>query len=407
MSSVISNKKYKIALFQGGLADNGYGFNKTMNLLQNASNNFLKYSSRIDMTHFNPEQNCFYGNVSGYYTKSAQATNDFKALIANIVAYAEANEGKTILVGTYLNRGFKTNHDLDSIENQKTKLVYIIDEIKKYSNVELSLVGHSQGGLVNLEAAIDRSSKIKRLISISTPYAPVYLGEKLIFLDFFFKIGGETAYSLFCNDPKNIPAYKACVEKLCSSSYYSDLKSRWNNLSSRPPLTVITGTAGHLSTFIPGVYNEYCYNPDTFMKESFDGLVKFSEQANIQNATFIHLADNNLPCYAEKGFAKNMCYYQQGLYSSCKKNCNLSSISFSGTVIDVLFDLIGNAINGKDIHNFANYNVAVAIFAGLEKDLTKVPSGYMNYYNIYSNDYNHDFIRYNSDTISHLLALLN
>ena len=102
-----------------------------------------------------------------------------------------------------------------------------------------------------------------------------------------------------------------------------------------------------------------------------------------------------------------MCYYQHGLYFSCKKSCNLSSISFSGTVIDVLFNLIGNAINGYDIHDFANYNVAVAIFAGLEKDSTKVPSGYMNYYNIYSNDYNHDFIRYNSDTISHLLALLN
>jgi hypothetical protein len=85
----------------------------------------------------------------------------------------------------------------------------------------------------------------------------------------------------------------------------------------------------------------------------------------------------------------------------------LSSISFSGTVSDVLFNLISNAINGKDIHDFANYDVVVAIMAGLEKNPEKVPSQYMDYYNIYSNSYNHDFIRTNSDTISLLLALLN
>ena len=311
------------------------------------------------------------------------------------------------MVGTYLNRGFKSNHNLDSIESQKNKLIFIIDEIKKYSSVELSLVGHSQGGLVNLEATIERSFSIKRVISISTPYAPVYLGEKLIFLDFFFQIGGESAYNLFCNDSKNIPAYKASVEKLCSSSYYSDLKNRWNNLSIKPPLTVITGTAGHLSIYIPGISNPNYYNPDTLNKYPFDCLVRFYEQTNIQNARFIHLVDKNIPCYEEKGFAKATCYYQHGIYMSCKKTCNLSSISFTGTVIDALFDLISNAINGRNIHDFANYKVAVAIYAGLYRRPQNVPAGYMDYYNIFSNDYNHNYIRYNHETISHLLALLN
>ena len=146
-------------------------------------------------------------------------------------------------------------------------------------------------------------------------------GEKLIFLDFFFKLGGETAYGLFCNIPKNIPAYKSCVERLCSSAYYSDLKNGWNNLTSRPALTVITGTAGHLYTYIPGFSNEVDYNPDTVLKESFDGLIKFSEQASIQNAKLIHLVDKNLPCYSDNGFAKSVCYSQSGLYISCRKKC--------------------------------------------------------------------------------------
>jgi len=185
------------------------------------------------------------------------------------------------------------------------------------------------------------------------------------------------------------------------------LKNRWNNLESRPALTVITGTAGHLFTYIEGFSSDCVYNPDTVLKEPFDGLVKFSEQANIQNAKLIHLADKNLPYYSDKGFAKSVCYSQSVLYISCRKKCTLSSISFSGTVIDVLFNLISNAINGKDIHDFANYDVVVAIMAGLEKKPEKVPFKYMDYYNIYSNGYNHDFIRTNSDTISLLLALLN
>ena len=229
------------------------------------------------------------------------------------------------------------------------------------------------------------------------------IGEKLIFLDFFFKLGGETTYGLFCNDLKNIPVYKSCVERLCSSAYYSDLKNGWNNLTSRPALTVITGTIGHLFTYIPGFSSDCDYNSDTILKEPFDGLVKFSEQANIQNAKLIHLVDKNLPCYSDRGFAKSVCYSQSGLYISCRKKCTLSSISFSGTVIDVLFNLISNAINGKNIHDFANYDVVVAIMTGLEN----VPFKYMDYYNIYSYSYNHDFIRTNFDTISLLLALLN
>lgn len=92
MSSIISTKKYKIVLFQGGLADDGSGFDETINLLKNASTDFLKYPLKIDMSNFNSEQGCFYSNASGYYTKSSQALNDFKILIANIVTYAQENE---------------------------------------------------------------------------------------------------------------------------------------------------------------------------------------------------------------------------------------------------------------------------------------------------------------------------
>lgn len=407
MSSIVSFKKYKIVLFQGGLADDGSGLDKTMTLLTNASSNFLRFPKKIDMSNFNPSQNSFYENTTGYYVKSIKALSDFKTLIANIVSFAMDNEGKTILVGTYLNKGYKTNHNLDSIENQKIKLVYIVDEIKNYPNIELSLVGHSQGGLVNLETAIVRSGKIKRLVSISTPYDPVYLGEKLIFIDFFFKIGKQTAYTYFVEDPKNVPAYKKCVEQLFSNSYFADLKKRWDNLISRPLLFVITGTAGHIYKIIPGMHTIYNYVPDTIIKESFDGLVKLSEQTSINHAKFIHLVENDVPCFSDKSFAKAVCYYQDGYSMTCTKSCTLCSLNIGGAIIDVFFNLIDKAIKGEKIQEFAEYKVSKAIFSGLEKKRANVPDGYMNYYLIYANEYNHNFLRYNLETIGHLLALLN
>ncbi len=407
MSSIIHTKKYKITLFQVGFNDRYSEFYKTMNLLSSASTNFIKYDSVIDMTWFNTEENCFYCKNDGYYTKSDKAQLNFQTLIANIVTFAKQNEGKTIMVSTNLNQGFKTNYNLDSIHNQKIKLIYIIDEIKKYPNVELNLVGHSQGGLINLEAAIDRNTKINKIISISTPYLPVYLGEKLIFLDFFFKLGGQSAYMLFLETPEEVEAYKASVKTLCSSEYFSNLKSRWNDLSSRPNLIVITGTAGHLYNVRTNVSSDPMLSYNTITKQPFDGLVKFSEQANIDHANFIHLVDKNVQCYEEKKFAESICYYQEGFIRTCKNKCSLSSINFTSTVVDALFNLIDIIIKKDKINDFNNYDVVKAIRAGLDRSTNDVPSGYEDYYEIYSNDYNHKYLRYNKETIAILLSLLD
>ncbi len=404
--SSITTKKYKIVLFQSGLAEPKGALTKMINLISEASKNFLKYPTIVDMSHFNPQENCFYRKDSGYYGKSTKALNEFKLLIADIVSYAKQNAGKTILVETYLNRGFNLEHNVDSIDNQKIKLEFIVDEIKKYPGVYLSLVGHSQGGLVNLETAIERNFKINQLVSISTPYSPVYLGKKLIFLDFFFKIGGQSAYDMFV-EKEYVSYYKSCVEQLCSKDYYDTLKNKWNNLSLRPKLTVITGTAGHLYNYSPGISTPLVYNPDTITKESFDGLVRFYEQANIEHADFIHLTDKNLSCYSEQKYAQLRCYYQNGFILTCKKKCSLSSVSVGSTIIDALFDVIDQVLKGTNINELAELKVVQAIHAGLKRNKDALPSGYDEYYNIYANDYNHNYIRYNKETIAYLLALLN
>lgn len=118
---------------------------------------------------------------------------------------------------------------------------------------------------------------------------------------------------------------------------------------------------------------------------------------------------HDVPCLNSKRYAEAMCYYQSGFYFSCRESCTLSSISFSGTIIDALFSLIDNAIHGRNINDFENYPVVQAINAGLEQNPSLMPSGngnYQAYYNIYADEYNHDHIRTATETINNLAALL-
>lgn len=166
------------------------------------------------------------------------------------------------------------------------------------------------------------------MISICTPYAPVCLAETIVFLNFMYSLFSDSClYSEFVNDDRNIPAYKSCVEKLSSSAYFDDLKARWDALSTRPKLTVITGTSGHLIKVIPGIAVEGYYSPDTIYKEPFDGLVTVEEQTAISHANFIHLVNNTIPCYTERKYAQSICSTQVGATVTCKNSCPLSSIS--------------------------------------------------------------------------------
>lgn len=408
MSSITLKEKYKIALFQYGLGDEG-GLDDTIDLLVKTSSDVVKYPSKIDMSDFNTTNNRFYGiNSDGYYTKSTAATIDFEALIAQIVQKAKNNPGKTILVATYLSHIFNTKCDLDTIENQAKKLIYIVDEFSKYSGVSLSLVGHSQGGLVNLETGIARCSKIKNLISISTPYSPVTLADLALFIDNGFKQFNRSLFEIFVSDD-NIPYYRVCVEKLKSDKYFKDLKDRWSKLLIRPKLTVITGTAGLLYKVIPGssVWSPN-YVPDTITKSSFDGLVKIGEQKAINPAIFIDLVDKKVPCYAEKEYAKDSCYTQTGFIFSCKRSCPMSSENALFTVLDIAMKQLSNAINGGDFDDFSNNGVLLAVYAGLNRDSSFVPADerQKNLYKIFASDYNHYYIKTNPETIGYLLSIL-
>lgn len=416
--SSINKKKYKIMLFQGGLGDNGGGFIETVNLLhKNYLSRTIKINEAIDMKNFNVDNNSFYGlDANGYLSKSTSDMTKFNKIISDIVSKSKENVNKVILVRTALAYSIDKIKDgklihlpYDSILDQAKKLKFIIQSIKNCDDeVEVILIGHSQGGLVNLEVATQIPTLIHEMISISTPYSPVNLAQKLINVNALATIFGTDLYEIIANDAELAKKYKQCVDTLGTADYFDDVKGRWNKLSSRPSLTVISSVSGHLFKVIPGFSDPYSgvYNPDSIYKYSFDGLVSIAEQTDIENATIVGLTDKSLECYNSKQFMERNCYYQYGLYMTCKKSCCLPSFNLESALLITGFQALGNLvdswIDGKKMEfKLEDYPIVRDIMNGVNNAPISDPNN-AQYYNVYKSNYSHGNVRYCDETISYI-----
>ena len=422
MSSLTLKNKKTIALFQGGLGDIGDGFKKTINLLSKKSINMIDSNVFFDMKTFNVNRNTFLGiDNSEYLSMQNALIMEFNKKIANIVALANSNLDKAILVRTSLSESVDTisNHKIeylgfDSIKDQAVKLVYIINAIKNIdSSVRVILIGHSQGGLINLEAATRVPDKIEKLISISTPYSPVSLGKKLISINSIISNFNMDIYSSIYENQKLAKKYEDRVEDLSTAKYYNYVKRRWEDLSKRPSLTIITGVSGQLISFLLGSGDTGLgdYTPITILKYPFDGLIGIAEQTAIDHASIIGLTNPKLACYTTKDYMHYICSTQTGLSFTCKKSCILPSFSLMATLVPIAFnefiELVMCYFTGKNFNfNIDDYSVVVDIMNGI---LKKPISDSRNqaHYDVYASDYSHENLRYCDETIGRLIALLS
>lgn len=412
MSSITINKRSKIVLFTAGLGCDGDFFNPTITKLLGNSAKVKKYNTIIDMKDFDVQLNYFKGiNSTGYYGRSDALFSIFNEHITNINTLATENKGYAILVRLslqfypYYSMGTVEHKKYDSIENQAKKVCFIIDKIKEMNNnVDIVLVGHSQGGLVNLEAAILRNTLINKVISIATPYKPVLAADLMVIPIIMSKIvnlitgySPLTALDNFVDMGLDDENCQDRILTLSSSSYYNSLKNRWNSLQNRPSLTVITGTSGHLVTIDAGVIR---------MKQSFDGLVRTSEQKEISHANIINLGSINAPCFIQKTLFNDTCF--DIITSPCYFNCNLDNFSLNGilfrSILTCLYKKL--TIPGYSVYSYLNNQTDIevlrAIDAGLERN-NDFNLLYSNYYNIYASDYSHMFIAQCDETIGRLL----
>ena len=432
-------EKYRIALFQGGLGDL---LDHRRSDLYDTVKKIIRYSRKdtspyifdnndfdllglINMSHFDTETMTFEDgkdtyyvyNDEGTYSVSKQMTHKdyFETQIRSIYEKAKSNPTKTFLVRTYLNRSFATKSIYDSIENQKKKLIYIIDAFMQYADVEIYLVGHSQGGLVNMEAAIERSNDVARLISISTPYASVDYANFYYFYLLVNELINNAKYILFKEGAYALPDFRLCVEKLASSEYFDGLKQRWNNLDSHPKLTVITGTAGRIcSTASSGEL--FSYSPEQCESEAFDGIVKLRDQKDITYANFINLIDKSIPCYEVWENAAKGCVTSTNCTGLCTGACSLDTLSIGELVFETIKSKIENLLGDEDalievqgkFKEFAEIPIINTIYAGIEPENPNYQcrEGYEDYYRVASSQYNHSHIRYTDELIELLFDLL-
>ena len=421
MSSIITKKK-TVVLFTPGLGAGGSFFNPTINNLSERPTKVVAYSDVIDMKDFQVSKNRFVKvDAKGYLVNDKDTLDTFTKQISAICTMANNNPNKSVLVRVDLktfpsfSSGNITHEEWDSVSNQASKLAFIVKAIKTNdSSINVILVGHSQGGLVNLETATRIPDKIKRLISISTPYREVLAADLLTIVLAAARYMESKASEdegeendlikfakTFMNDILNVNCQNR-VSDLASEPFFSALHAKWNALSTRPPLTVITGTSGHLVTFDLGVIRT---------KQSFDGLVRTSEQKGVEHAKFINLADISIPCHVKKTYTNDTCH--DSLLSPCNYLCPLPNFGLGDILTKSTFMAFVKSIRDNDMNNFANnfgeeaQKIYTAIEIGLgwcEDENAAVDPLYKNYHDIYASDYSHLFLPECDDTIGILLS---
>lgn len=319
----------------------------------------------------------------------------------NILSSLLNNENKIIHLKLELARGVNFNDLFDSINNQAKKLVFFINTIKaRFSNLEIYLVGHSQGGLINLKTATVIPDLIKEIISISTPYKSVMIAKDLWLMDTILKLFSKGI--LVENSLGATIRYSQSVATLGNSLFYTILKNKWYRLKNKPKLSVICGTSAvFLKTGIKGnsPYSITMLKKDyipTYKKYPFDGLVLTSEQNAIENEFIYNFIDPKIPCLKEKSYLNKMCATS---LTECNKTCPLPFLHGVNFTIDLSKDVL----KGKDVYSL---DLIKSMYEGVEQKPLTNPE-YRNYYEIFNSNYSHANILYSDDVVSLISEIIN
>lgn len=409
MSSV-KKDVYRVVLFVGGLGCDGSFFNPTIKKLKNKGSRYVvEYSNMVNMDDFITSKGAFYGLNNGSLMKSTSLTENFNLEIDNIVKMAKGNPNKTVLVKTRLDETIrKVNSDkvtfdyiaYESIEAQKIKLKYIINAIKNLdSSIEIVLIGHSQGGLVNLETAVEIPEKITEMVSISTPYSSVAIAKGVCLLDTIANIVNSSIYKLIENDDEIIKRYDASVTVLGTPSYFDNLKAKWNSLTSRPKLTVIAGISAHLMTSV------YLFPFEVNHRYPFDCLVLGREQVDIENCTLHVLSKDGVTCYEDSDGFKKSCCTDLEFINEHDCDCTLPCFDISGAIFKSAVTELENLYNNKKFVALSELPVVKAVVEAKDgKPLSN--EDYRPYYETVASEYSHLNIREAEKTIGILLGIL-
>ena len=313
-----------------------------------------------------------------------------------------SNQDKTIHLKVELARGVSFNDLFDSFKNQVKKLIFLIEEIKyRIKDINIFLIGHSQGGLVNLSVASKIPLLIKEVISISTPYKDVLMAKNLLVMDLGLKLFSKGVF--FEKDLAGTIRFQKAVGLLGSKLFFFFLKRKWYKTKHKPKLHVICGTSAIYLTTSVAVVKTNTHNKffkkkliPIYNKYPYDGLVLTSEQNAIKCQNIHNFIDPNIPCIGQKSFLNKKC---SNSLSACNDICSLPKMHGVNTTIELAKDVF----KGKDIYSL---DLIKSMYEGVDqKPLTNLK--YENYYNIFNNNYSHANIPHSDDVVALIHKILH
>lgn len=402
-----------LVIYQHGLCDNHKRLEPTIeNIVKlNATKNIAYKTTFIDSTILageEEEDNDFidmrkFDGLTGSYENDGEKENILKKL-DDLIAFCNHSDHINQNVHVRTNLGGE-----DSVENQSNRLIEMITYVKGKlnNNRKIVLVGHSQGGLVNLDVATKIPTYLNQIISLNTPYSKNSLAIKgMCIINLikvimaipevadFFSSGNYLDATNYSELISNISAmiasklfdFEEALSDLASDSFYDNLKTRWDNTNNKPRLHVIASASAVDHSNVLGIRT----------KQLNDGLVDLSEQMDINYNTVHYLLDPSMPCFEMDGsyildkFEKN-CY-------NCDENCNLPQININSIINDTIWNVYQaikstNPSSQDDLVTIKLIQTYSAIIGEKDKsgELIQPPSDemYMALYNAFAHPYSH------------------
>lgn len=149
---------------------------------------------------------------------------------------------ETILIRT------EFSNKIGRIHDQVFELKRMIDRVRSVLGTTrpIYLVGHSKGGLVNMQLTITHPGLVKKIISIGTPYNFNIMGFAQSILDDIFEDASIKAIkaskpiiATALAGASNLLDQFVSDEDLGNPDTFRNLKNNWNALTNKPQLTAI------------------------------------------------------------------------------------------------------------------------------------------------------------------------
>ncbi len=333
------------------------------------------------------------GTIAEYYnfknvnTPITQFDSVTNAVYVEIGRAFASNQKANVLVKVSF-----TNDKTGTVDDQTEELFHIIHRLKEfYPSKKIITVGHSKGGVVSMNCAIEHHGLIDKLISVGTPYTTtifehicnfvVLIVEKTLNDELSLIARNETINDVYKVFAKFIieQTLKKVVDNFLNIYVLKDnLKQKWNTLDNKPQFTPIATRAlvfndAMESDIVVPVESALAYGFNG-KKYSDDYLLVCSNLYKVNIYTFNYLKNFNLISFikmingiVDTGLSNNYPNIMNTILSTLFNQVTIlsdeikkESAKYAHANMPIIRDILGS-----DDEQLNNPEVAIRVLAGL------------------------------------------